>query len=305
MFKNAIPYRITEDLDLTNINELLAALPARKCTGTELSAVGFDNPAGSRGVDGELAMPIPGVSAYFMRLKVNERLLPASVVNEQVAEKLQQIEDDENRLVGRKERSQIKEEVVASMLPKSFLHSSYIDAFIYLGEKLLIVDASSFNKSELFLTALRKALGSLPVVPINTHFNTARVMTELASGSFAFPDRMIATGKFSLEDIDGEKTAKLKSFSLGSGELHEHLRHGMLVTEMSICWRENTEFTFCDEFRLKGIVSDTFQEEDFDNAYDELRANNFATAKELVAITNDMIALCGGEKEPEAEQEAA
>ena len=52
-----------------------------------------------------------------------ERILPSAVINEQLAEKVEEIEQAEARPVGRKERQQLKEELTTTLLPLAFTRS--------------------------------------------------------------------------------------------------------------------------------------------------------------------------------------
>jgi len=116
----------------------------------------------------------------FMMLcgKKEERVLPASVINEMVTGKILEKEDQQARKLSKKERTEIKDELIFDLLPKAFTFSRKIYAYIDPKGGWLIVDAASAKSAEDLLSLLRKSLGSLPAVPINTVEKPTVVMTQ-------------------------------------------------------------------------------------------------------------------------------
>ena len=66
----------------------------------------------------------------LLKLKREEKLLPSTVVREQVDEKVAVIESEQGRKVYRKERLNLKDEIVQDCLPRAFTRSTYVHAYI-------------------------------------------------------------------------------------------------------------------------------------------------------------------------------
>jgi recombination associated protein RdgC len=97
-----------------------------------------------------------------------EKVLPAAVVNKMVQEKILEAEDKQGHKLSKKERIALKDELIFELLPRAFTFSSKTYAYIDSKGGWLIVDAASAKKAEDLFRSLRKCLGSLLVVPLNT-----------------------------------------------------------------------------------------------------------------------------------------
>ena len=86
-------------------------------------------------------------------LKREERVLPGAVIKTVLDEKIAKIEAEEARKVGRKERQELKEQIIDDLLPRAFTRASRTDA-VLVGGYLLINQTG--NKAE----NLRRAAGT-------------------------------------------------------------------------------------------------------------------------------------------------
>ena len=109
--------------------------------------------------------------------KQQNKLLPAGVINEQLDEKVLDIETREARQVSRKERRSLRDEIEVSLLPRAFVRSQLLFAYLSPQDRLLVVDAASATRAEMLLGDLREALGSLSVVPLATRQSPTGTMT--------------------------------------------------------------------------------------------------------------------------------
>ncbi|WP_410965022.1 recombination-associated protein RdgC, partial [Salmonella sp. SAL04286] len=82
-------------------------------------------------------------------------------------EKVDEIEAQQMRKVYKKERDQLKDEIVQTLLPRAFIRRSSTFAAIAPSLGLILVDSASAKKAEDLLSTLREALGSLPVRPLS------------------------------------------------------------------------------------------------------------------------------------------
>lgn len=75
-------------------------------------------------------------------------------------EKVDEIEAQQMRKVYKKERDQLKDEIVQTLLPRAFIRRSSTFAAIAPSLGLILVDSASAKKAEDLLSTLREALGS-------------------------------------------------------------------------------------------------------------------------------------------------
>ena len=128
LFKNLLIYRFTRPFTHSpeELDQQLATKPFAPCGGQDLSSFGWVPPAGG---DGELL--VHAAQGYLMVcLQRQDKVLPAAVVNEALAERLADIKAREDRVPGKKERTELKDEVIFELLPRAFSRSGRLFAYI-------------------------------------------------------------------------------------------------------------------------------------------------------------------------------
>ena len=251
-FKNILVYRLTQSLsqDATELELSLATKRARPCASQELSTYGFVAPFGK----GEDA-PLVHVSGDFILISAQkeERLLPGSVVRDALKEKVEEIENEEQRKVYKKERDQIKDEIIQALLPRAFIRKSSTFAAIDLTKGLIIVNSASHARAEDLLSTVREVIGSLPVRPLAVKIAPSASMTEWIKTQKA-PTDFFVLDKATLTDTheDGGKINATRQ-DLTSDEIQAHLAKGMLVTNLAMAWQDKLSFTLDDKMIIKGL----------------------------------------------------
>lgn len=97
--------------------------------------------------------------------KREEKILPPAVINELLAERVAEIEESQMRKIRRKEKDEMRDNLIAELLPRAFSRSARTYAYIDAKEGWLIVDSASRKRAEELVELLRKTIGTLPVVP--------------------------------------------------------------------------------------------------------------------------------------------
>ena len=117
-FKNIRAYRLTSPFDLTaeTAGRELVQRGFQPCAKSQALSLGWVPPLGEE--SGELVHAAAG--RLLLKLKREEKLLPSTVVREQLEEKVADIEQDQARKVYRKERLNLKDEIIQDCLPRAF-----------------------------------------------------------------------------------------------------------------------------------------------------------------------------------------
>src|SRR3546814_3761470 len=79
---------------------------------------------------------------------LEDKILPAAVVNDLLGKKLAEMEQREGRKPGGRARKRLKEDLVHELLPRAFVKPSRTDAVLDLEHGLCIVDSSSRKSAE-------------------------------------------------------------------------------------------------------------------------------------------------------------
>lgn len=117
--------------------QLLANKPWVAPLSGEASSNGFVKPT----TESETLVKQVGDLAFFA-FKESKKILPASVVNEEVDRLAKNLEDSTGCRVGRKERKLLKEEVITTLLAKAFVKHSTTFGWFDFGNGKLVIAAS-------------------------------------------------------------------------------------------------------------------------------------------------------------------
>lgn len=231
-------------------------------------------------------------------LKREERVLPGAAIKTALDGKIAKIEAEEARNVGRKERQELKEQIIDDLLPRAFTRASRTDA-VLVGGYLLINQTG--NKAENLLSHLREALGGLRAQPTVTRRSVSELMTEwLLRGE--------ADGQFELDDYvalvgagDMAPEIRIKREDLTAEEVVQHVKCGKRVAELGLVWRERVVLVLTQDLTLKRIRYLDHLQEDAqshgDSGFDLAAASQIIAGNALAMILDELAELLGGWQE--------
>lgn len=292
-FKTLTAYRLSGKLpDAAAIAAKLQTKPAAEPNGLDWFAEGFAPP---QAFSSDLVFETDGVLG--LRLKRQEKILPAAAINERVSQKIDEIQAAENRRVGRSEKAGIKEQIIDELLPQALTRSR--STFAMIAKGWLLVGAPP-KQAETLLTQLRQALGGLEARLPQTQMSPATLMTDWllhreCAGGFALDNDC------ELHGAGGMEIAKFAKQDLTADEIVQHVKNGKTVSQLGLVWREQLAFVLTSDFTLKKIqFLDVLQQEAHEWDGD---AENVAFASQLIAartfteILNQLSYHLGGSTE--------
>jgi len=291
LFSNLIIYKFKQEIEFNNeqFNEALEQDMFRHCGEQELSTLGWTKAFGKHGE----ALCHFSNRKILVCAKREEKVLPAAVINEIVAEKIEQIELEENRIVKKKERDELKENTLHTLLPQAFTKSSLQYAFIDMDSGLLVVNSTSFGKAEELTALLRKSLGTLPIVPAFGEFDLDVFLTDWLTNFSTPANFSIGTDAEMQEADDSAAIVKLKGHDLQGDEIKAHLDLGKRVTKLALNWKDRIKFNFQNDGAIKQVnYSETLKEENADIPAEDmpikLDADFILIASELVEMVTEL-----------------
>ncbi|MCE5988926.1 MULTISPECIES: recombination-associated protein RdgC [unclassified Pseudomonas] len=283
-FKNLLTYRLTQDVPFEPeaLEAALASKPARPCASQELTTYGFVAPFGK----GEDA-PLVHVSGEYLLIaaRKEERILPSSVVNDAVKEKVEEIETEQMRKVYKKERDQIKDEIIQAFLPRAFIRRSMIFAAIAPRLGMVLVNSASAKRAEDLLSTLREVMGSLPVRPATVKIAPVATMTDWVKSQEA------AEGFYVLDECELRDTAedggivRCKRQDLTGEEIQLHLSTGKVVTQLALAWQDKLSFILDDKMVIKRLKFEELLQEQAEQDGGDEAAQQFDASFQLMMMT--------------------
>lgn len=247
-FKNLQLYRFSQPFahDADSLAEALDAQRFRPCGSQEPVSQGFVPALGD-------ALVHAAGGYLLLALKQEERVLPSAVVKEWVEDKAAEIAEREARKVGRKERANLKDEAVQSLLPRAFTRSFVTRAYVS-PDGWLVIDAGSPKKAEDFMSTLREALGTLPVLPFQVNNAPAAIMTAWLNGQEAVPEDFLVGEEAELIDpAEDGGIVRCRRQDLAADEIQAHLSAGKQAVKLALSWNEGLSFVLTNDPGVKRL----------------------------------------------------
>lgn len=196
-----------------------------------------------------------------------ERILPRTVIQRHLNEKIKALETERGFPVKRSERAHLAEDIEFELLPKAFCLQKKLFAYFDTVEQRLILNTSSPNQAAQLLTLIRKSIPDLQLEPINFPENIALRFNDWINEPQDLPSNFSLASDCILTSLDNEK----KRFSCKGGELNEIqslLAQGFSAMEVSLIWDERIQFTLTQTLCLKRIKCLDYLEDDLQQIAD-------------------------------------
>jgi recombination associated protein RdgC len=294
-FKNIFIYRLPADCAITadTLQEKLALKPLQPCSGLDKQSRGWVSCRG----DDRLVHTANG--QILFALGVEQKLLPASIINRFAKERVADIEAQQGYKVGRRELKDIKEAVTEELLPKAFalLRTTY--AWLDPVNGRLIIDAASIARAEELLEFLNKTLTDLPVKPLHTELSPVAAMTDWLAGENA-PAGFTIDRELELRATgESRATVRYANHALEGEEILAHIAAGKRATRLGLTWNSRISFVLTEQLQIKRLdFLDIIKEEStaLADSADEMFDLDFTLMSgELNRMLTDLTEALGGE----------
>lgn len=298
-FKNLALYRFTEPFTLTAevLAEKLEDKRFTPCANHDEFSLGWTSPIGN--ASEELVHASNGF--IMLCLKKEEKVIPAGVINEMLQEKIAVVEEQEARKLSKKERSAAKDELIFELLPRAFSFSKKTYAYIDPKGGWVVVDAASAKKAEDLLSHLRKCLGSLPVVPVNTVDKPTATMTQWLVDKTSVPKGFMVEDECELRSPEDEGSSiRCKKHDLSLPEIINHLDTGKQVIKLAVNWTDRISFIVDENLAIKrlkflDLIQDQIADTEADDEIARFDVDFSIMTLELANFFPRLLEIFGGE----------
>ena len=298
-FKNLQIYRLPTpwNIELAKFDELLSRAPFNRCPSNEPLSKGWISPRR----DGSLVFSLGG--QWLIALAVEQRLLPSSVVNDEVKDRAEAMEAQQGYAPGRKQLKELRERVTEELMPRAFTRRR--TTFVWIDPKngWFCVDASSPGKAEEVIEHLRHCLDEFPLTMLHTQVSPTSAMADWLAGGDAPAGFTIdrdcelkaageekAAVRYVRHPLDGDEIA---------GEIKAHLASGKLPTKLALTWDDRISFVLSEKLEIKRLAFlDLLKEQaekTAEHADEQFDADFALMSGELARFLPQLIAALGGE----------
>ncbi|MDI5890525.1 recombination-associated protein RdgC [Halomonas rhizosphaerae] len=298
-FKHLHLYRLHDapELDAASLETALGEQAFRPLGGSEARRLGWSAPAGRAGT--QLLHELQG--QRLMTALRQERILPASVVREEVEERSEAIEISEGRKLRRQEKLAIKEQVYEELLPRAFVRSQKVDLWWDSRRQLIAVNASSRKRAEELLDLLRETLGSLKVTPLASQTLPMRAMTTWLGDPGSRPADLVLGDQVELKAKGDDGVLRARQVDLDSDEIQQLLESGRQASKLALSIEGRLSFVLHDDLAIKALrfddalIDEASQADDGDDALVRLETDFILMTQALAENIERLIEWLGGE----------
>jgi recombination associated protein RdgC len=304
MFKNVMVYRIGEGFAPT-LAEVQAALePAQfvECGASQEKSVGWIPPRGE--AYGPLIESVGG--QWIVKLMIESKAVPGNVVRRKADERIAEIEAATGRKPGKKEKRDIMDDALMSLLPQAFARQSTVVVWMDLENRRLVLNAGSQGKADEVVSALMNVLGGLSVSLIQTVTSPQAAMTQwlLAPTEDEWPADLTVERETVLKST-GEDAASVRftRHHLANDDVRKHVMEGKLPTQLALSWDGRVAFVLTDTLQLKKVqfLDGVMDESGTDKNEDRFDGDVALSTGLLGRLLDSLIEALGGEMELGAE----
>lgn len=254
----------------------------------------------------------PLENGYSVCMLIQEKILPAAAIKRELDLQVAKIEVEQERSVGRRERRDIKEEVMTTLLPRALVKDRIVHGFYHAGDCNFYVDQTSEKYRDPLLAMLIMCAGSITTSTVHISDQkqglTTRLIEHICGKDGAFHPFTLG-GDLTLNGQEGAKaTFKGEYFPPGEDgyNLEEKIAEGAQVDRIQL-EISGLRFTLTDKFHITGITEEEADERDYDDPAEAWIAAANARLHQLNHIVKHLCEMFGYEAPvPEMkEQEAA
>jgi recombination associated protein RdgC len=228
-------------------------------------------------------------------MQLEEKILPATVVTQELNNKIKNIKTSKGRKVYKKEKQELKDEITSKLLPKAFSKLSKVYAYIDIEHSLLIVDTTVKSKLDKFISLFKKTFGdnayheveTKKIAPILTRW----LLNDSYPSSFAIEQSCVM-----VDPNQQSRVIRCQHQDLSFKAIQQLLQDGYTINQLSLNWQDKITFTLTDGFDLKTIkytddVIDLAKDSYNESPEHKFNADFYIMTETLSALVNKLIVL--------------
>ncbi len=255
-FKNLKIFRLAprHDLTVSGLNDALCAARFQPCSSQDSQSSGWVPPDHADGMLVYFQGDALKGQQMLIQLRTENRLLPASVIN-QAARKLSRlIEGQQGYKPGRKQMKEIKERVTMELLPKAFVTQRDTRVWIDTKGGWLVIDASAAAQSDEVLGPLAKTLTPFPIVHLHVEMSPAAAMTLWLSEDEAPAGFTIDQDTQLQSTGESRASVRYQRQTVDVDEARRHISAGKQCTRLAMTWNDRVSFVLTDTLDIKRVA---------------------------------------------------
>ena len=252
MFKSANIFRITPDWPsvLSISEDNIAAQKFQPCAPSQEHSAGWVPPRGEE--NGAMIEAIDG--QWILMFQIEKKTVPGALLKRRVAERAADIEKQTGRKPGKRERKELKEDILMELLPMAFPALKQVPVWINTSAATLVIGTTSSTQADLIVTAMVKALEGFAVEMYNTQKEPGAAMSAWLSDHEVAPEKFSIGRTCEMRQLsDGGAVVRYKNHPLDVEEVAAHAKE-MSTTSLHLTWDDRVSFALHDDLSIRSIA---------------------------------------------------
>lgn len=191
-------------------------------------------------------------NCLFMQAAKEIRVVDTTVLKQELSKKVSKIELERGTKVGRKEKADLKDELLYTMRANAPTKRIPVQCYIDFEGGFLVINSTQGQMLENIFKLIQTTLGSFPATPFSTESSPSSVMTEWIMNN-NLPASLETTQYISIKDhSEDQATIEFKNVEPLSEDVTRHLQSGMSVSQLALK-TESLNFVLKDNLSLSKI----------------------------------------------------
>ena len=249
-FRNLKVFRLTPHW-ADHIETMGEALKSHAFAGSDDLSATAQGWVAPRENDDRLAVPVQG--QYLLALRLEKKLLPATVINQETKARALLLEAEQGYKPGRKQLKDLKQSVTDELMPRAFRIARDIGVWVDPVNRWLVVDAASSGQAEEVLSALGKSMHPYPVEPIQLSHSVTGLMTNWMIAGQA-PDGFGLDPESQWQSTgDSAGVIRYVRHELSNEAITRHVQAGYQCTRLALTWQDRISFVLTETADCKRV----------------------------------------------------
>ena len=237
-----------------------------------------------------------------------ERILPASVIQNLVEKKTQEINQSRGYPMKRHEKQQLKQDIEFDLLPKAFCVQKKQAILFDAKRHRMLIEATSPQQIETILAFIHKTVAnSIDISPLVPKEDLVTLWQKWLANPEALPHFLQLSDRIQWVDSDNQrKQIRCQGYDWQEDKAEDWLNKGLVPQEVSFIWRDLLQFTLNSKFNFKRVQALPSLQEELDaNSIDnqDEQSNLLLIGHTYQQLLDDLCELTGVEKLSQAQLE--
>ena len=273
------------------LEEQLSKIPFNECKFNTPFTAGWIPP-----IDEENDILVHEYKNYQMIcLQIEEKILPAYVVKQELISKIKKIEADQQHTLSNKEKLFLKNQIYNDLLLQAFTKISKIYGYFDFANNRLIINSINAKHIELFISLLQKTIDEIEITPL-----TVKNLTTIMTGWLQHENQ---PKLLTIENVcvlkDPRKTNNIirsQGYDLFSKGIKFFLQEGYQVEQIVMTWQDQVTFMLKDKFNFASLqyadeLINTTKEYQTDTAIERFEVDFIIMTEILTKLFNDLLKI--------------